>query len=163
MKKFILFPLLGIATLTIFVFVYQIAGFTFLCKNMSLWPRPGWKKITGCVATPQKEIKYQFYGKENWYLVTKDMGCKKQYPDAESWGLQNLQIDDTKSDIAQITVLLFDIIPSEYNRNTHEYLAVPSQEGIYLELGRITAIYPTEKYGISDKEWKYVKNSFKFK
>ena len=96
-------------------------------------------------------------------MVTENMGCGTQYKDAESWGLKNQEINGEKRDVAQITVLAVKIIPSNYDKESQEYLAVPFENNAYIELGRITASTPSGDFKISDKDWGYIKNSFRFK
>lgn len=126
-------------------------------------PKSGWKTIKGCVASSGKNIDYQFYGKSDWYSVTPDMGCGKKYEDAESWGLKNKDIGTEKTDVALITVLIQSTKPAEYDGNSFAYFSMPEMEDVYSELGRITANIGTEILGITNDEWQYIKNSFRFK
>ena len=126
-------------------------------------PRAGWQKIQGCVNSTDIEAKYQFYGKSNWYLLTPDMGCGKTYPDAETWGIKDKTVNNETSDYSQITILLVNAKTNTSDENHFAYFGIPDQDGWYIELGRITADTGSEVIGITDKEWQYIKNSFRFR
>lgn len=123
----------------------------------------GWKTIQGCVAKDGKEIKYQFLGKNEWEIITENMGCDKDYPEAQTFGLKNQIVGETLTDVSQTTILLFEMKPSIFDESAFEYFSVPKFENTYLEFGRITMNSNNQKIGISDNEWELVKNSFRFK
>ena len=91
------------------------------------------------------------------------MGCDNEYKNAESFGLKDQQIGDQTADATQTTVLLFNTKPSTFDSSSMAYFDVPDVENLYLELGRITVVSDDETIGITDKDWEYLKNSFKFK
>jgi len=146
---------------TLVVVILGIAGF-FLYR-WYYFPISGWKVIEGCVDNGTGAINYQFYGLDKWQLVTDDMGCGMQHENAQSFGLKDKDIGNRIDDVAQITIALYDSKPSKYDGNYFMYLSVPDQDGIYLELGRISATTPITTYSINDDEWSYVKKSFRFK
>ncbi len=152
-SKFNVFVLLGIILAT-------IAALLYWQYNI---PKSGWKVIEGCVDYGSGEIDYHFYGLEEWELVTEDMGCGQTYETAQSFGLKDKDIGDRIDDITQVTVALYDSKPSSHEESFFTYHGVPGQDGTYLELGRISITTPTTSYKIDDTEWKYLKNSFKFK
>jgi len=124
--------------------------------------KAGWKTMEGCVEKDGKEIKFQFLGKEEWQLVTENMGCGKDYPEAQTFGLKNQTVGDQLTDVSQITILLFDMKPSTFDQSAFEYFTVPKTDSTYLEFGRITMNSKDQKIGITDEEWESVKKSFKF-
>jgi hypothetical protein len=127
------------------------------------FPKSGWKTIKGCVTAGGKDVNYQFFGQDEWQGVTEDMGCGKTYTDAESWGLKDYDLNGSKSDYVQITILAYNSKPSTYDKSAFEYYAVPGKGGYYIEFGRITISPDTNDLNISDAEWEYIKKSFKFK
>lgn len=162
MKK--LFWTLGILAggLIVATVIYQILGGTFLGKHFTFWPKTGWKQVSGCVAYSGQEVDYQFYAPKDWFLITPDMGCGTSYADAQSFGLKDQIIADEISNIALGTILLMESTPSDYDTNSFDYLTVPDN-GKILELGRITVHDGDKTTGLTDQEWVYLKNSFRFK
>ena len=150
---------MAIVAIVALILVVAVASY----YSLKIMPKSGWKIIHGCVSENGKKVEYQFYGKNNWQLVTENMGCDKDYPEAQTFGLKNQSIGDQVTDVSQTTMLLFDTKPSTYDEASLTYYDVPNAENLYFELGRITMTSGDTTIGITDTEWDYLKKSFKFK
>lgn len=164
MKKIIWIPSLCVIAAGFLIANYFSEGALWE-KALAAWSKLYWKKFEGCVVAGEKNVNYEFMGKKSWDLVTPDMGCGRKYQDAESWGLLDKKMGENITDIAQFTVLVTDVKPTAYDTNAFEYLAIPGVSDQFIEIGRINATdtQSGESYGITDKEWQHLKNSFKSK
>lgn len=152
----------SILLLTIFFGIVIVGGGLFYYYK-TFMPKTGWKKISGCVASSGVNYNYQFFGKENWYSVTGNMGCGKSYQDAESWGLKDQTITGETKDVAQVTVLLTNTKPASVDSSAFNYFNVPNKDDLFLELGKISVYAGTDNFIVTDEEWQYIQKSFRFK
>jgi len=140
--------------------VLGISGY-FLFKHYS-HPKTGWKNISGCVSENSIEYNYSFNIKENWQLISTDFGCGKEYENAQTYGILDADFGDRIEDVSQVAIALYGSKPSSYNSNEVEYFSITDGKNVYLEFARISVNNGDMEYKISDEEWDYIKDSFRF-